>query len=80
LVDSFSRIVAPSVVSGLAAWGAAVMARPYSRVAEVIVAGVVLGVVYVVLACVMAREDVVQLLVRLKLPGLAAKLERRNPK
>ena len=76
LFDSFRRTVVPAVVSGLLAWGAALWLRPHSRIAEVLVATLVLGFVYTGLACLLAREDVVQLLVRLRMTRLATRLAR----
>jgi O-antigen/teichoic acid export membrane protein len=74
LVASFQRTIVPAVASGMLAWGAALWLRPYSRIAEVVAASVVLGVVYLLLACVFAREDMAQLLVRLRMTRLAARL------
>ena len=77
LIDSFWRTIVPSVASGLLAWGAALWARRYGNVAEIAVASVVLGLVYVPLACVFARADVAQLLVRLRMHRLATWLGPR---
>ncbi len=76
--DSVKRTVVPCVMSGVLAWGGALWARPYGRMAELAVASAVLAVVYVALACVMARDDVAQLLVRLRMGRAAALLERRR--
>jgi PST family polysaccharide transporter len=78
LIDSFWRTIVPSVASGLLAWGAALWVRRYGSVAEIAAAGVVLVVVYVPLACLFARADVAQLLVRLRMNRLAGWLGPRD--